>query len=85
MSQLVEECYFDKIEVFYLIVGHTHNILDQWFSVLSKAIRAADFIGSVLALHTLYKFAHDDDENCGGEEHEHNSNYLWHGTMTVRE
>ena len=62
MSQLVEECYFDKIEVFYLIVGHTHNILDQWFSVLSKAIRAAEFIGSVLALHALYKIAHDDED-----------------------
>ena len=62
MSQLIEECYFDKIEVFYLIVGHTHNILDQWFSVLSKAIRAADFIGSVLALHALYKIAHDETE-----------------------
>jgi hypothetical protein len=62
MSQLVEECYFDKIEVFYLIVGHTHNILDQWFSVLSKSIRAADFIGSVLALHALYKIAHDETE-----------------------
>jgi hypothetical protein len=62
MSQLVEECYFEKIEVFYLIVGHTHNILDQWFSQLGKAVRAADFIGSVLALHALYKLAHDDDE-----------------------
>ena len=62
MSQLVEECYFDKIEVFFLIVGHTHNILDQWFSQLGKAIQAADFIGSVLALHELYKLAHPDDE-----------------------
>ena len=62
MSQLVEECYFEKIEVFYLIVGHTHNILDQWFSQLGKAVQAADFIGSVLALHSLYKLAHDDDE-----------------------
>ena len=44
MSQLVEECYFEKIEVFYLIVGHTHNILDKWFSQLGKAVLAADFI-----------------------------------------
>jgi hypothetical protein len=62
MSQLVEECYFEQIEVFYLIVGHTHNILDQWFSQLGKSILAADFIGSVLALHALYKVAHADDE-----------------------
>lgn len=44
--------------MFFLVVGHTHNILDQWFSVLSKAIRGAHFIGSVLALHELYKIAH---------------------------
>jgi hypothetical protein len=43
-------------------VGHTHNILDQWFSQLGKAVRAADFIGSVIALHALYKIAHPDDE-----------------------
>ena len=43
-------------------MGHTHNILDQWFSVLGKAIRVADFIGSVLALHALYKIAHDETE-----------------------
>ena len=58
MSQLVEEMYFDKIEVFFLIVGHTHNLLDQWFSVLGKAVKGADFIGSPLALHQLYKRAH---------------------------
>jgi hypothetical protein len=45
-----------------LIVGHTHNILDQWFSVLAKAIKGADFIGSVLALHALYRLAHSEEE-----------------------
>jgi hypothetical protein len=61
LSNLVEDCYFKEIEMFFLVVGHTHNILDQWFSVLSKAIRGAHFIGSVLALHELYKFAHNDE------------------------
>ena len=61
MTQLVEEHFFEIIEVFYLIVGHTHNPLDQWFSVLSKAIRKADFIGSVLALHEIYKLVHKED------------------------
>ena len=61
MTQLVEEHFFDIIKVFYLIVGHTHNPLDQWFSVLGKAIKKADFIGSVLALHELYKLAHRED------------------------
>ena len=61
-SHLIEEAYFDEIEAFFLVVGHTHNILDQWFSVLAKAILRAHFIGSVLALHELYKIAHTDDE-----------------------
>jgi hypothetical protein len=59
---MVEDCYFDEIELFFLIVGHTHNILDQWFGVLSRAIRGASFIGSYLAMHELYKIAHQDDE-----------------------
>ena len=59
-SHIIEDCYFDEVEVFFLIVGHTHNILDQWFSVLSKAIHKAHFIGSVLAMQALYKIAHSD-------------------------
>jgi hypothetical protein len=62
LSNLVEDCYFEEIELFFLIVGHTHNILDQWFGVLSRAIRGASFIGSYLAMHELYKIAHQDDE-----------------------
>ncbi len=45
-----------------MIVGHTHNILDQWFSVLAKAIKGADFVGSVLALHAIYRLAHSEEE-----------------------
>ena len=61
----MEEFYFDYILVIYLIVGHTHNPLDQWFSVLGKSIKNADFIGSVLALHELYKLLHKDDKENG--------------------
>ena len=46
-----------------MVVGHTHNRLDQWFSVLSKAIQNRAFIGSVIALHALYKIAHSDEES----------------------
>jgi hypothetical protein len=59
-SHIIEERYFDELEVMFLIVGHTHNILDQWFSVLAKAIRNAHFIGSVIAIHELYKIAHNE-------------------------
>ena len=61
ISDLIERGYYDEIEVFFLIVGHTHNKLDQWFSVLSKAIKGAHFIGSVIALKALYKIAHAEE------------------------
>ena len=36
---LVELHCFECIKVSYLIVGHTHEIIDQWFSVLSKFVK----------------------------------------------
>ena len=54
---MLEEFYFDSVELFFLMVGHTHCPIDRWFSVLAKAIDAADFIGSTLAMQELFKFA----------------------------
>ena len=40
LSETIEESYFDSIEIFFLLVGHTHKILDQWFGVLAAAIES---------------------------------------------
>ena len=34
ITYMVEIGVFDFFKVTYLIVGHTHNIVDQWFSLL---------------------------------------------------
>ena len=44
------------------IQGHTHCYVDQVFSVISKKIRSSAWIGSVPALHELYKIAHTNEE-----------------------
>jgi hypothetical protein len=57
-SHLVEECYFDRIDMFFLIAGHTHCPIDQLFSVVGAAITKAEFIGSKFAMASLMKLAH---------------------------
>jgi hypothetical protein len=53
ISLLVQQGLFSKIEVFFLIVGHTHASIDQFFSILSKRISKHYFIGSPLSLEYL--------------------------------
>lgn len=50
MSLLVEKDMVDKIEINFLITGHTHGSIDQYFSVIATAIRRCEFILSPLAL-----------------------------------
>lgn len=50
----MEEGIFDKVEIYFLIVGHTHASIDQYFSVLANQINRSDFIGSPLALEHLF-------------------------------
>ena len=57
---LVELGYFDAIDINFLIVGHTHTRIDQYFRVLSKAIKSAEFIGSPISLQALCSHAHKD-------------------------
>ena len=55
---LVENHKFDEILVNFLIVGHTHTSIDQYFSVISRKIREASWIGSPLSLLWLLQHAH---------------------------
>jgi hypothetical protein len=56
---LIEYGFVDEIYLTFLIVGHTHTKLDQYFSVLSTAVQNVEFIGSPLALHYLYQMCHN--------------------------
>jgi chromosomal replication initiation ATPase DnaA len=57
LNMLVQAGLFVTIEVNFFIVGHIHSSIDQYFSVLSKAIRRAGFIGSPLSLEQVLKTA----------------------------
>lgn len=60
---LVELGYFEKITVGFLIVGHTHASIDQYFSCLRKLIRRASFIASPLALQHLFSLDKSSSES----------------------
>jgi hypothetical protein len=60
-SLLVESFVFDVIHVNFLIVGHTHSSIDQYFSVLTGSIKDAAYIASPLGLIELLKIAHKYD------------------------
>ena len=55
MSLLVEGFFFDSVDINFLIVGHTHASIDQYFSVIAKAIFRSHFIGTPLALMELIR------------------------------
>ena len=60
LSLLVEKFIFDKITVNFLIVGHTHASINQFFSVLSGAIKDSDWIATPISLRQLLKSAHKE-------------------------
>ena len=53
LAMLVELGDFKIIYVNFLIVGHTHCIIDQWFSVISKIILKQNFIATPWAMKAL--------------------------------
>jgi len=64
VSMLIDKDIFDSVDIFFLIVGHTHASIDQYFSVLAKQITSCDFIGSPLALQAL--LGRERDFNLSG-------------------
>ena len=61
LSHLIEERLMTEIDVGFLVVGHTHCSIDQYFSILSTAIANADFIPTPDAMRYLLTIAHKED------------------------
>ena len=59
MSQLVENEEMEWIEMRFLVVGHTHCSIDQYFSVLSSYISKCSFAPTPLSLRYVLSIAHD--------------------------
>ena len=60
MSTLIEKFYLDEIHCNFLVVGHTHCAVDQYFGVCTKKIKAQWWIGSPLSFQNLLLTAHSD-------------------------
>lgn len=58
LSLLVEMRIIRTAEVYFLIVGHTHTPLDQYFSVLGRKISSIKWVGSRMAMEHLLSHAH---------------------------
>jgi hypothetical protein len=62
LSHLVEQGLMDEFEVSFLVVGHTHCSIDQYFSTISGYIRKkADFIPTPDAMRYLLTVCHHDE------------------------
>ena len=55
LSLLIEIGVFSTINVSFLIVGHTHCIIDQWFSSVTKILGGVVFVGTPYAIEELLK------------------------------
>jgi hypothetical protein len=60
MSTLVEKFFFEEIHCNFLVVGHTHCSVDQYFGVCTKIINRQRWIGSPLSFQNLLLTAHQD-------------------------
>ena len=55
LSLLVQEGLVDEIKCNFLVVGHTHCSIDQYFGTISKLVFACKFIASPVSLVHLLK------------------------------
>lgn len=65
LTQLVQENFFNEIDCNFLVVGHTHTSIDQYFGSLTKAIDLCKSIASPLSLwHVLRTVASSPDSKA---------------------
>ena len=60
---LVATGIFDSIQINYLVVGHTHEDIDQWFSTFSKAVHKQDIWTPNQMLELLAHMSEKDSIN----------------------
>jgi hypothetical protein len=58
LSVLIEMRVLYQVEIHFLIVGHTHTTIDQYFSALNSGIDSTHFVGTPLAMRYLLEHVH---------------------------
>lgn len=59
---MVQDGLFEEVHINFLIVGHTHCSIDQYFSVIARALNRQVFIASPLGLEEVWSRAFNGDE-----------------------
>lgn len=62
VSLMVQKGFFKEVHINFLIVGHTHCSIDQYFSVIARALHRCSYIASPLAMETVWAAAFTGDE-----------------------
>lgn len=62
VSLMVQKGFFKAVHINFLIVGHTHCSIDQYFSVVARALHRCSYIASPLALETVWSTAFTGDD-----------------------
>lgn len=61
-SLMVQKGFFKEVHINFLIVGHTHCSIDQYFSVVARALHRCSYIASPLAMEKVWSTAFTGDE-----------------------